>query len=152
MQFRKPLALQRQQVALFWLLVVVAFGTVAAAQSLRNALVIDLNGVFLLGLSVITLYVSGPDDIRLDGTQRTYERTVGWLWKPRTLFGSFGDVKGVCISPRNRVLLLLKKPDFVKSTGAIVLSGYGADESAYALAQELNQMYGFPIVPYPINV
>jgi len=149
MQFRKPLALQRGQLSAFWFAVLVTFGTTAAGQALRSPLIFDINGLIGLSISFILLYLSGPDDIRLDGEQRTYERTVGWPWKPKTLFGSFGDVKGVCISPRNRVLLLLKKPDFVKSTGEIVLSSYGSDQAAYALAEELNREYGFPIVPCP---
>ena len=95
------------------------------------------------------LYLCGPDDIRLDETKRTYERTVGWPWKPKMFFGSFNDVKGVCISPRNTVLLLMKKPDFVKSSGAIVLSSYGTNEAARALVEELSRVYGFAIVPYP---
>ena len=103
-------------------------------------------------MSLILLYLSGPDDIRLDGNQRTYKRTVGWPWKPAMRFGSFSDVKGICISPRNTVLLLLEKPDFVKSTNGIVLSYSGARQPARALVEEINRAYGFPIVPYPKNV
>ncbi len=150
MQFRKPLALRRRELVLFWLMVLVAFGTVATAQSFStlHATITECNGAFLLSLSVILLYLSGPDDIRLDGKQRTYERAVGWFWKPKKRFGSFSDVKGICISPQNSVLLLMKKPDFVKSTNGIVLSSFRESYPARALAEELNRVYGFPIVPY----
>jgi hypothetical protein len=149
MQFRKPLALRRAELALFWLMVLTAFGTVATAQNWRNAFIIDGNGIFLLSLSAIVLYLSGPDDVRLDGKQRAYERTVGWLWKPATRIGSFNGIRGICISPQNSVLLLMEKPDFVKSTNGIVLSCFRESQPARALAEEMNRMYGFPIVPYP---
>ena len=102
-------------------------------------------------MSFASLYLSGPDDIRLDGKQRTYERTVGWPWKPAKRFGSFNGIKGVCISPLNTVWLLLEKPDFVKSTNGIALSYLGASQPARALADELHRAYGFPVVPYPKN-
>ncbi len=149
--FRKPPALRRVQWAIFWFVALITFSLTAASLALReqDPSLFYIEGVVGLGISSVLLYLCGPDDIRFDGTKRTYERTVGWPWKPKTLFGSFSDVNGVCISPRNTVLLLLKKPDFVKSTGAIVLSSYGAGQPAHALAEELNRVYGFPIVPYP---
>lgn len=152
MQFRKPLALQRAQLVAFWFAVLVTIGGTTAAQSLRDPVLPYIEGVVGTSISLIFLYLSGPDDVQLDGKQRTYKRTVGWPWKPTTCFGSFSGVKGICISPRNTVLLLLEKPDFVKSTNAIVLSYSGASQPAHALAEELNRAYGFSIVPYPKNV
>lgn len=151
--FRKPPALQREQWTAFWFVALITFSLTAASLALReqDPSLFYIEGVVGLGISSVLLYLCGSDDIRLDGTQRTYERMVGWPWKPKTLFGSFSDVKGVCISPRNTVVLLLKKPDFVKSTGAIVLSSHGSDQAARALAEKLNCVYGFPIVPYPKN-
>ena len=151
MLFRKPLALRRQQLTLFWFAVFVTFGSVVASQVLQRASHLYVGGTVGLCISVIFLYLSVPDDIRLDGKQRLYERTVGWPWKPKRRFGSFNGIKGVCISPRNTVWLLLDKPDFVKSTNGIALSYSGASQSARALAEELNRVYGFPIVPYPKN-
>jgi len=149
MLFRKPLALRRQQRTLFWFAIFVTSGTVVGAQALNDAPLSYIEGIVGLSISFIFLYLSGPDDIRLNGKQRTYERTVGWPWKPTTRFGSFNGVKGVCISPRNTVWLLLEKPDFVKSASGIALSYSGAGQSARALADELNLAYGFSIVPYP---
>lgn len=150
-QFRTPLSLQREQRMAFWFAVLVTTGVTAAEYSLRDTR-IYVEGVVSTSISLTLLYVSGPDDICLDGKQRTYTRTVGWPWKPTTRFGSFNSVKGVCISPRNTVLLLLEKPDFVKSTNGIVLSHSGTSQPAHALAEELNRAYGFSIVPYPKNV
>ena len=151
MLFRKPPALRRQQLTLFWFGVFVTFGSVVASQVLQRTSLLYVNGTVGICISVIFLYLSGPDDIRLDGTQRTYERTLGWFWKPTTRFGSFNGIKGVCISPRNTVWLLMEKPDFVKSTGGIALSYLGASQPARVLAEEVNRLYGFPIVPYPKN-
>ncbi len=149
--FRKPPALRRVQWAMFWFAMLVWCGGMTAARALQehDPSLFYIEGVVGLGISFIFLYLAGPDDIRLDAEQRTYEHTIGWPWKPKTRFGSFSDVKGVCISPRNTVLLLLNNPDFVKSTGSIVLSSYGADQPARALVEELNRVYGFPIVPCP---
>jgi len=152
MEFRKPLALQRMQLAAFWFAVLVTIGATTAAHFLRDPILPYIEGVVGTSISLIFLYLSGPDDIQLDGKQRSYKRTVGWPWKPTTCFGSFSGVKGICISPRNTVLLLLEKPDFVKSTNAIVLSYSGGVQPARALAEGLNRAYGFSIVPYPKNV
>lgn len=149
MLFRKPPALRRQQLTLFWFGVFVTFGSVVASQVLQRASHLYVGGTVGLCISVILFYLSGPDDIRLDGKQRLYERTAGWPWKPATRSGSFNGIKGICISPRNTVWLLLDKPDFVKSTSGIALSYSGASQPARALADELSRAYGFSIVPYP---
>ena len=151
MEFQKPLALQRAQRMAFWFAVLVTIGGTTAAQFLQDP-GLYVEGVVGTSISLILLYLSGPDDIQFDGKQSTYKRTVGWPWKPTTCFGSFSGVKGICISPRNTVLLLLEKPDFVKSTNAIVLRYSGASQPAHALAEELNRAYGFSIVPYSKNV
>ena len=148
--FRKPPALWRGQWAMFWFAALLTFSLTATSFALQkqDPSLFYIEGIGGTGLSSIILYWCGPDDIRLDAIQRTYMRTVGWPWKPKTLFGSFSDVKGVCINPQNTVLLLMKRPDFMKSSGAIVLSSYGTSQFARALTEELNRVYGFPIVPY----
>ena len=162
MLFRKPPSARRLETLL----------SVAVAVQL---VVGPLIGAFLTGkpfyaaLSVVGLgwvifflyYLTGPDDTRLDGEKQTYERIVGCPWKPVTRTGSFADIKGVCVSPRNKVIILMAKRDRL-SKGVIVsdpaMSSAGSSamfvDSSYvvaarALAEELNQCYGFPIVPYP---
>ena len=61
MLFRKPLALRRQQVAFFWLAVVVCGGA-ATIQFLQDDTRLYVTGVVGLSMSLISLYLSGPDD------------------------------------------------------------------------------------------
>ena len=92
------------------------------------------------------LKFAGPNDIRLDGNERTYEWTTGW-WKPVTRQGSFEDIAGVCVSPRNAALLIIKK--FQQPHESVPLLDFGPSAAAQALAEEVSRTFGFPIVPYP---
>ena len=117
----------------------------------------------LVGLGWVLWFLSrvvGPHDLRLDGERLTYERTAGWPWKPITRTGPFSDIKGVCLSPNNNVILLIAKPGMaprrvIVSTPYMSSAGSSAlliDNSCIAesraLAEKLNRIYGFPIVPY----
>lgn len=104
-------------------------------------------GLLGVGLTLFLLRLSGPDDIRLNGDQRTYERTVGWPWKPVTHTGTFDDIKGVCVTPRYNVLLLLKKPGWPRQ--GVVLGSSLRSSAANELAEEVSRTLGIPIVPYP---
>jgi hypothetical protein len=162
MVFREPPAARRMSILL----------SVAVTVQL---IVGPLIGAFLTGkpfyavLSVVGaawvlwfLYrIAGPNDIRLDGEQRTYDRTTGWPWKPVRAIGSFADIRGVCISPGRRVMLLMVKRKSLRrgvvvsnpaisATGssALFVDNISVTAATHKLMEELNQKYGFPIVPY----
>ena len=137
MQFRKPLPMRRITLAAVGFLALLVLSLLISAPYARNPGQAFLPVVVGLGLPVLFLYLAGPDDIRLDGRQRTYERTVGWPWKPKTFAGPFNGVKGVCVSPRNSVLLLMEKSGPL--TKGVVLSSSGPKAAAEALAEELKR-------------
>lgn len=146
MLFRKPLPMRRATLAAASFLFLLVLSLLISAPYMRNPVPAYLPVVIGLSLPVFFLYLSGPDDIRLDGSRRTYERTIGWSWKPVTRFGTFDGIQGVAVSPRNSVLLMLKKPGPISR--GVVLSSSGTNEAAKALVEEVKQRYGFPIVPY----
>jgi hypothetical protein len=160
--FRKPPAARRLEtlLAVAITIQIVAFPLVGAV--LTGKLIFFGASALGAGWVLWFLYrIAGPNGIRLDGEQRTYEWTTGWPWKPETRIGSFADIKGVCISPRNSVIILMAKRQgllkrvvvsdpamsSIRST-ALTIDRSHVGESR-ALAEELNRVYGFPIVPYP---
>ncbi|MGI4788113.1 MAG: hypothetical protein ACRYFS_04605 [Janthinobacterium lividum] len=147
MLFQKPLPLRRSILAASGFCVLMLLSLLAMAHGARNPFPMYLQSIVAVSLPVFFLYLSGPNDIRLDGGQRTYERTRGWPWKPVTQFGTFESVKGIAVSPQNSVLLLLEKSGTLSK--GVILSSTGTKTAAEALVEELRQAYGFPIVPYP---
>lgn len=147
MLFRKPLPMRRTTLAAAGFLTLLVLSLLVSAPYMRNPAPVYIQSMIGLSLPLFFLYLSGPDDIRLDGNQRAYERTIGWPWKPMTRFGSFEDIKGVCISPQNSVLLLLEKPGPISR--GVVLSTSGTKTAAEALVEDLKREFGFPVAPYP---
>ena len=147
MLFRKPLPLRRTCLAITGFTFLIFLNIVVIASEGRNPLAGYFICIVPLVLPVIFLYASGPNDIRLDGGRRTFERTVGFPWKPVTKFGTFDDIKGISISFQDGVELVLEKP--VAFSKSVKLSSSGTNEAAKALVEELKQMYGFAVVPYP---
>ncbi|MGI4788112.1 MAG: hypothetical protein ACRYFS_04600 [Janthinobacterium lividum] len=120
--------------------------------------------VVLVGMGWVFWFlyrVVGPNDFRLDGERLTYDRMTGWPWKPMTRSGPFSDIKGVCLSPNNNVILLVAKPGKALERVIIIspsLASAGSSSlvidrsyiaESHAFAEEIHQVYGFPIVPYP---
>ncbi len=145
MLFRKPLPLRRAAVAGFGLLSLIFISNmVLVAGVVKDLLPAYVMCILALWLPVLSLHESGPDDIRLDGSQRVYERRFGWPWKPSTRSGSFDDIEGVRISRQNTVYIHLKQ---VKA--GIAVSSSGTKAAAEALVNELKREYGFPVLTYP---
>ena len=147
MQFRTPIYARRctlvtSGACLIFLLVFLIFTEPSVAGYLTLFCVLCFFGTGFVYL----LRLSGPQDIRLDGSQRTYERTTGWPWKPTTQIGPFEDIKGVCVSPFSRTFLLTTKRTF--GYKGIPLSSPYTSESQ-ALAEDVSREFGFQIVPYP---
>lgn len=91
-----------------------------------------------VGAMMFALYhFAGPDDIQLDGSQRTYKRKFGWPWKPTTSCGMFDDIKGIRISPQNTVYIHLKETEAVRR--GIAIGRYGTKAAAAALTEELKR-------------
>lgn len=147
MLFRKPLPLRRVTLAAVGFFCLLLINTLAIAIEARNPVPVYFMSLAALGLPMLFLYLSGPDDIRLDGSQRTYERTQGFSWKPVTKFGTFDGIKGISITPQNGVQLVLEKPGPI--FGGIMLSSTGPKAAAQALVEDLKREYGFAVVPYP---
>lgn len=145
MVFRKPPSLRRPLLVIAGIMTVVEI--VNLVMSRHNSLVFSFNLVTGFCLLAFLVYLSGPSDIRLDGDQRTYERITGWPWKPATQFGSFDDIKGVCVSLNGQAMLLMNKRIFPYK--GVVLSSSGTKGTADALAEDLSREFGFPIVAYP---
>ncbi len=146
MLFRKPLPLRRFTLAAAGFGILLFISTLVLASEARNPPPAYVMSVATLSLPVLFLYLSGPSDIRLDGSQRTYERTQGFPWKPVTQFGTFSGIKGVSVSPQNSVQLVLEKPGAVSR--GVMLCSTGTKATAEALVEELRQIYGFARVPY----
>ena len=147
MVFRKSAEDRRMGILLsVYVFIITVAGPLLIALMIRNpfAWLVTALGVGLF-YHRLPLFV-GPNDIRLDGNERVYERTFGWPWKPTKRRGTFEDVKGICISPTNTVSLLQCKPG--TSLRAILCSS-GSRTGAQALAEEVSRTFGFPIVPYP---
>ena len=159
LSFRKPIALRRMSlmaIGAFALMSLptlhqMVYPTVTARRHAANlqtqAAVRGYMIVDLLGLCLIFVYLSGPNDTRIDGERRTFERTAGWPWRPKTREGSLDDLKGVCISPRNNVLLLPRKPG--QLTKGYQLSSAETKKAAQALAEKVSQVTGLPVMDYP---
>lgn len=162
MLFRKPPTARRLETLLSVAVAVqLVLGPLVGAVLTGKAYLAALSVLGAGWLLYFLYYVSGPADIRLDGERRTYERTTGWPWKPVTRTGSFADIRGVCVSPQNNVIILMTKPRWT-SKGVIVsnpaMSSAGSSAllidrshiaASRALAEELCREYGFPLVPYP---
>ena len=162
MVFRKPPAARRLETLLsvavtVQIVVGPLVGAVLTGKPCWAA--VSLGG---LGWVLWFLYrVVGPNDIRLDGEQLTYERTTGWPWKPTTRAGPFSDIKGVCISPHNNVILLITKqgkayervivssPSMSSASSNALVIDRSYTAASHALVEELNRVYGFPVVPCP---
>lgn len=162
MLFRKPPAARRMETLLSVAVAVqLVIGPLIGALLTGKPFWIALSGFGAGWVFFFIYYLTGPDDIRLDGESHTYEWTTGCPWKPVTRTGSFADIKGVCVSPRNKVMILMAKRErrskgvtvsdpYLSSAGSSALfvdSSYVA--AAHALIEELNRVYGFSIVPYP---
>ena len=159
LSFRKPVALRRMGLLAIGAFALMSFPTLHqmvyptvtarrhAANPQTQTVVRGYVLVDLLGLCLVFVYLSGPQETRLDGDQRTFENTAGWPWRPRSRTGSLDDLKGVCVSPRNNVLLLPRKPG--KLTKGYQLSSTGTKQAAQALAEKVSQATGLPIVDYP---
>ena len=147
MLFRKPLPLRRAILAAMGFGILLFFNTLMIALEARNPPPAYVMSVVALSLPVLFFYLSGPNDIRLDGNQRTFEQTVGFPWKPVTRFGTFSGIKGICVSPQNSVQLVMEKPSALSRS--IILSSTGTKAAAEGLVEELKREYEFPIVPYP---
>ena len=145
MVFRKPLSSRRSLLFIAGIMVVIAF--VNLFMSRHNSVVFAFNLVICFCLPASLAYLSGLNDIRLDGNQRTYERTIGWPWKPATQIGSFEDIKGVCVSPDGQAMLLMNRRTFPYK--GIVISSSETQAAGQALAEDVSREFGFPIVPYP---
>lgn len=144
MQFRTPATNRRMDVLLSVALAVQLVLLPLTVAILKGDLLLYFVSLVGAGWLLFFLYfVAGPDDIRLDGNSGTYELTAGWPWKPMTRFGSFDAIRGVCLTPRNGVLLLLKKPGWIRK--GVVLSRSGTSR---ALAEEVSREFGFPILSY----
>ncbi len=162
MLFRKPPAARRMETLLSVAVAVqLVVGPLIGALLTGKPFWIALS-IFGAGWAFFFIcYLTGPDNIYLDGERHIYEWTTGCPWKPVTRSGSFADIKGVCISPRNKVIILMVNrkrmskgvtisDPYLSSAGSSALfvdSSYVA--AAHTLAEELNRVYGFPIVPYP---
>ncbi len=148
MLFRKPLPLRRLALAGsgFLFLLFINNMAVSAAEG-RNPLPAYVMCIVSLWLPLLALYEAGPDDLRLDGGQRTYERRFGWPWKPKTSYGTFDDIKGVRISPQNTVYIHLKETEAVRA--GIAVGRHGITAAAEKLVEELKREYGFAVMPYP---
>ena len=147
MLFRKPLPLRRTLLAIAGFSFLIFLDIVFIASEGRNPLAGYFLCVVPLILPVIFLYASGPNDIRLDGSRRTYEWTVGFPWKPVTKFGTFDGIKGMSISFEDGVELVLEKPGALSKS--VTLSSSGTNEAAKALVEKLKREYGFAVMPYP---
>ncbi len=144
MLFRRPLALRLSFAVITGFLALVEF--VNALMSRSNLPILFFTLITGFCLLAFFSYSTGPNDIRLDGDQRTYERTVGWPWKPATQLGSFEDIKGVCVYPDGQAMLLINKPNFLYK--GVVLSK-SSTAASQALAEKVSREFGFPVVPYP---
>ena len=147
MVFRKSAEDRRMGTLLsVYFFIVTVAGPLLIALTIRNPfawLMTALGvGLFYYRLPVFV----GPNDIRLDGNERVYYRTFGWPWKLTKCQGTFENIKGICISPTNSVLLLQCKPD--TSLRAILYSS-GSRMGAQAFAEDVSRELGLPIVPYP---
>lgn len=159
MLFRRPLALRRSMIANAGLFAVIGFAFVVPSKSTLftpvHILIIGFYCVAILLFTAHFVYDAGPNDIRLNGKGRTYERTTGWPWKPATQFGSFEDIKGICVDFDGQALLLMRKRTFLYK--GVYLSGPSTSRPAQALAralartlaEDVSREFGFPIVPYP---
>lgn len=148
MLFRKPPAARRLEALLSVAVTVqLVVGPLVGAVLTGKTFWAALSALGAGWVLFFLYYVCGPDDIRLNGDQRTYERTVGWPWKPVTHTGTFGDIKGVCVTPRYNVLLLLKKPGWPRQ--GVVLGSSLRSSAANELAEEVSRTLGIPIVPCP---
>ena len=146
MLFRKPLPLRRTLLTIAGFTFFIFLDTVFIASEGRNPLAGYFICIVPLILPVIFLYASGPNDIRLDRSRRTYEWTIGFPWKPVTKFGTFDDIKGIRVSLEDGVELVLEKPAALSKS--VKLSSSGTNEAAKALVEELKRMYGFAVLPY----
>ncbi len=145
MVFHKPLSLRRSPLVIAGIMAVIAFVNLFMLR--HNSVIFAFNLVICFCLPTSLVYLSGPNDIRLDGDQRTYERTTGWPWNPVTQIGSFEDIKGVCVSPDGQAMLLMNRRTFPYK--GVVLGSSGTQATAQALAEDVSREFGFPIVPYP---
>ena len=147
MLFRKPLPLRRTLLAIAGFTFLIFLNTVFVASEGRNPLLGYFICVVPLILPVIFLYASGPNDIRLDGSQRTFEWTVGFPWNPVTQFGTFDDIKGISVSLQDGIELVMEKPGALSRS--VNLCNSGTKAAAEALVEDLRREYGFAVVPYP---
>lgn len=159
LSFRKPIALRRMGLLAVGALLLMSFPTlhemaypnVTARRHTANPQAQAVAHGYMLmsvfGLCLFFIYLSGPDETRLDGERRTFEHTGGWPWSPKTRGSSLEDIKGVCITPRNAVLLLPRKPSRIR--GGYLLSGTGQRQAAQALAERVSQAMKIPIMDYP---
>ncbi len=151
MQFRRPHAASRSMmviagyVALMELAIVIAYRHISLTP--EHILIVSFFFLDTPLFLAFLVYLAGPNDIFLDGNRRTYEWTTGWLWKPTTRFGSFDDIKGISVSRRYGVMLLMNKRSFPYSS--IGLSNSGTSAAAQTLAEDVSREFGFLIVPYP---
>jgi len=162
LMFRKPRALRRVSLMVPGVFVLMLLPSLFAPHvSHRNTQGRNDQGVFartlskgfmtlsVLGLSAFFIFLAGPADFRLDGQRRVYEKTEGWPWRPKTRGGPLDDFQGVCITPQNSVMLVPRKPDRLRS--GYLLSGAVSREAARALAGEITQTVGIPLIEYSLK-
>lgn len=149
MVFRKPAEDQRMGLLLLVALVVqlIVFPLTGAILTGKLFLwVLTALGAGLTYYFYFVLNFAGPDDIRLDGNERTYEWTTGW-WKPIKRRGSFDDIKSIDLGAQNQVWLTIGK-ESATSKNTVLLNSSGTRVQAQAFAEDVSREFGFPIVPY----
>ncbi len=164
--FRKPRALRRSTLMIpgvFFLMLIPnllaapphhQYGqyeiTPTPQQQLTHTLIKGYMAASVLGLSLLFVYMSGPSEMRLDGRRRVYEKTEGWPWRPKTSRGSLDDYKGICITPRNSIQLVLRYPSRRIISGNI-LSNATSKQAAQTLAEEVSRITGIPLIDCPVR-
>lgn len=102
-----------------------------------------------ISLSLYCLYyLAGPDNTRLDLELQTYQSTHGWPWQPKIVSGPLTDFKGVCVTPRNAVLLLFRCSNWNRL--GLQLSSSSQIDKSLALADYISKKLVLPVIPYPI--
>jgi len=97
---------------------------------------------------IVLLWISGPDELRLNMAERTYQRVSGWPFRSKTRSGSWTDLWGVYIGYAGRSTYIVGLRGN-RLGGRVDLGRFKVYAAAEQFAQELMSELSLARVPTP---